>query len=200
VRATTLERTLVDVLDAPRHGGGWEEIWRSLESVVFFDLDTVADYALKLRSATTAARVGFYLEQHREALMVEEKHLLPLGRSGYRRPLEEMLLPWACDIFLSSPQTRIHFSDSFRDREMISASDLPESFFAIRLRRARIHSTDRGRGSGLFMDHLPGRDHVDHGISKLHAEGLNPSTLERVHHVLEVPGDHRRHLVDDANG
>ena len=30
VRVTTLERTLVDVLDASNHGGGWEEIWRLL--------------------------------------------------------------------------------------------------------------------------------------------------------------------------
>src|SRR2546422_359331 len=51
VRVTTLERTLVDVLDAPRHGGGWEEIWRSLESVEFFDVGAVTDYALKLGSA-----------------------------------------------------------------------------------------------------------------------------------------------------
>jgi len=43
-----LERTLVDVLDAPEHGGGWEEIWLSLESVEFFDLDAVIEYALKL--------------------------------------------------------------------------------------------------------------------------------------------------------
>jgi predicted transcriptional regulator of viral defense system len=39
LNVTTFERTLVDVLDAPRHGGGWEEIWRSLESVEFFDID-----------------------------------------------------------------------------------------------------------------------------------------------------------------
>jgi len=75
VRVTTLERTLVDVLDAPRHGGGWEEIWRSLESVEFFDLDAVTDYAFTLGSAVTVAKVGFYLEQHREELMVEDRHL-----------------------------------------------------------------------------------------------------------------------------
>jgi hypothetical protein len=75
VRVTTLERTLVDVLDAPRHGGGWEEIWRSLESVEFFDVDAVTDYALKLGSAVAVAKVGFFLEQHREELMLEDKHL-----------------------------------------------------------------------------------------------------------------------------
>ena len=71
---TTLERTLVDVLDMPRHGGGWEEIWHSLESVEFFDVDAVTDYALKLGSAVTVAKVGFFLEQHREELMLEESH------------------------------------------------------------------------------------------------------------------------------
>ena len=86
VRVTTLERTLVDVLDVPEHGGGWEEIWRSLEAVEFFDLDAVVAYALKLRSALTVARVGFFLEQHRETLMVEERHLEPLRAHAPAQP------------------------------------------------------------------------------------------------------------------
>jgi len=86
VRVTTLERTLVDVLDAPDHGGGWEEIWRSLESVEFFDLDAITDYALKLGSALTVARVGFYLEQHREPLMVEDRHLKALRARAPAQP------------------------------------------------------------------------------------------------------------------
>lgn len=86
VRVTTLERTLVDVLDAPDQGGGWEEIWRSLESVEFFDLDAVIDYALKLGSALTVARVGFYLEQHREQLMVEDRHLDALRTRAPAQP------------------------------------------------------------------------------------------------------------------
>ncbi len=69
---------MVDVLNRPALSGGWEEIWRSLESVEFFDLDKVVEYALLLGNATTAAKVGFFLEQHREPLMVEEKHLKPL--------------------------------------------------------------------------------------------------------------------------
>jgi predicted transcriptional regulator of viral defense system len=87
VRVTTLERTLVDVLDAPRHGGGWEEIWRSLESIEFLDLEAVIEYAFKLASAVTVAKVGFYLEQHREALMVEERHLDRLRERAPRRPM-----------------------------------------------------------------------------------------------------------------
>ena len=75
VCVTTLERALVDLLDQPSKGGGWEEIWRSLEMVEFFDLDAVTEYALRVGSALTAARVGFFLEQHRNALMVEDHHL-----------------------------------------------------------------------------------------------------------------------------
>ncbi len=86
VRVTTLERTLVDVLDAPEHGGGWEEIWRSLESVEFFDLDAVIGYALQLGSALTVARVGFFLDQHRDSLMVEDRHLEALRAHAPAQP------------------------------------------------------------------------------------------------------------------
>jgi predicted transcriptional regulator of viral defense system len=75
VRVRTLEHTLVDLLDVPARGGGWEEIWRSLEMVEYFDLEAVVAYALALGSALTVARVGFCLEQHRESWMVEETHL-----------------------------------------------------------------------------------------------------------------------------
>ena len=86
VPVTCLERTLVDVLDRSDLSGSWEEIWRSLESVEFFDLDRVVEYALLLGNATTAAKVGFFLEQHRESLMVEEAHLKPLYDHRPRQP------------------------------------------------------------------------------------------------------------------
>ncbi len=85
MRVTGLERTLVDVLHRPDLSGGWEEIWRSLESVEFFDVDRVVEYALLLGNATTNAKVGFFLEQHRDALLIEERHLRPLRD---RRPLQ----------------------------------------------------------------------------------------------------------------
>jgi len=86
VRVTSLERTLVDMLDRPDLAGGWEEIWRSLGSVEYFDLDQVIDYTLLLSNSTTAAKVGFFLDQHREALMVEEAHLWHLRERRPRRP------------------------------------------------------------------------------------------------------------------
>lgn len=86
VRVTTLERTLVDVLAAPERAGGWEEVWRSLEMVEFFDLTAVADLAQALGSAVAAARVGFFLEQHKDALMVEDTHLQQLRELAPRQP------------------------------------------------------------------------------------------------------------------
>jgi len=83
VRVTSLERSLVDVLDRPDLGGGWEEVWRSLELVEFFDLDRVTEYAVLLGNSTTLAKVGFFLERHREVLMVDDRHLEPLRA---RRP------------------------------------------------------------------------------------------------------------------
>jgi len=86
VRITTFERTLVDMLDRPDLGGGWEEAWRSLEMVEYFDLDAVVAYALALGSALTTARVGFFLDQHRESLAVGDDHLASLRAGAPRQP------------------------------------------------------------------------------------------------------------------
>jgi len=86
VRVTSLERSSVDILDRPDLGGGWEEIWRSLESVEFFDLEKIVEYTLLLENATTAAKVGYFLEEHRDSLMVEESHLMPLRELRPRQP------------------------------------------------------------------------------------------------------------------
>ncbi len=86
VRVTSLERTLVDALDRPDLGGGWEEIWRSMEGVEFFDVDKVVDYALLLENSSTAAKVGFYLEQHQKELMVEDAHLKRLRDNIPKQP------------------------------------------------------------------------------------------------------------------
>ncbi|MFP4232162.1 MAG: hypothetical protein ACLFRR_09990 [Spirochaetaceae bacterium] len=75
VRVTGFERTFVDVLDRPDLTGSWEEVWRSLESIEFLDLDQVVRYVELLGNSTTAAKVGFFLEQHSEALMIEEDTL-----------------------------------------------------------------------------------------------------------------------------
>jgi len=86
VRVTSLERTMVDLLHAPSRTGDWEELWRSLEMITFLDLDEVESLALLHDSALTAARVGFVLEQQRDAWMVEDKHLKRLEGHAPRQP------------------------------------------------------------------------------------------------------------------
>ena len=86
VRVCSCERAMVDVLHTPALGGGWEELWRSLEMVEFFDLDAVITYALALDSAATVARVGLFLEQHRERLFVEDGHLERLAAHAPGQP------------------------------------------------------------------------------------------------------------------
>src|SRR5690606_16338159 len=86
VRVCTCERAMVDVLHTPSLGGGWEEIWRSLEMIEFLDLDSVIAYALRLDTGTTIARLGVFLEQHRERLFVEDRHLERLQARAPRDP------------------------------------------------------------------------------------------------------------------
>ncbi len=80
IRVTSRERTLVDVLDRPDLSGGWEEIWRSFEAVDYLNLNMVIKYALLLNNATTIAKVGFFLEQHREKFTVTDKDLNKLKK------------------------------------------------------------------------------------------------------------------------
>jgi predicted transcriptional regulator of viral defense system len=86
LRVTNLDRTLVDILDRPDLGGGWEEIWRSLESIEFFALEEVVEYALLLDNSTTIAKVGFFLDQHRDALMVGDEQLRRLREHRPKKP------------------------------------------------------------------------------------------------------------------
>lgn len=86
IRVTTLERTLVDVLDCQEYSGGWEEIWSSFATVPLLNLDQTIQYALLLNNATTIAKVGFFLETHREQFKVEEQHLQQLEK---HKPLQK---------------------------------------------------------------------------------------------------------------
>ena len=80
VRVTGLERTLVDVLNRPDLAGSWEEIWQSLESVEFFDLDKVLEYVFLLENATTAAKEKAPDSIQTPFLLFSYKNLLPLNK------------------------------------------------------------------------------------------------------------------------
>jgi predicted transcriptional regulator of viral defense system len=86
LRVTSLERSMVDVLHSPRRCGGWEEVWRSLEMVEFVDVEAVVEYALRLGSSVTVARVGYFLEQHLDELLIDVDQLSELRRLAPRQP------------------------------------------------------------------------------------------------------------------
>ncbi|MEA3288295.1 MAG: transcriptional regulator [Candidatus Marinimicrobia bacterium] len=86
VQVTNLERTLVDVLHRPDLSGSWEEIWRSLGSVEYFDTEQVIKYVKALKNATIAAKVGFFLDQHRDTLLLDDSYLTPLQRLVPKQP------------------------------------------------------------------------------------------------------------------
>lgn len=86
VFVTSLERTLVDILDRPNLCGSWEEIWRSLEAIEYFNIDEVLDYAFLLGNATTIAKLGFFLETHRDALFISDQHLEKLLKHRPKKP------------------------------------------------------------------------------------------------------------------
>ncbi|MBX7096522.1 MAG: hypothetical protein K1X89_02320 [Myxococcaceae bacterium] len=67
VRVTTMERTFVDVLDRPRLGPELPTLWRFwLEHGRTLDHDAMVRHTLRLDSAITALRVGFFLSTHPE--------------------------------------------------------------------------------------------------------------------------------------
>lgn len=75
IKLTCLERTVVDVLDRPDLGGGWEEIWRSLDNITQLDTSRLIEYALLLNNATTIAKLGYFLEQRPSHFTLEKTHL-----------------------------------------------------------------------------------------------------------------------------
>lgn len=75
IKVTTLERTIVDVLDRPDLAGGWEEVIRSLDHIVTFDAQKLIDYVLLLNKASLVAKIGYFLEQFPKHLSVAKEYL-----------------------------------------------------------------------------------------------------------------------------
>jgi predicted transcriptional regulator of viral defense system len=75
IKLTSLERTIVDVLDRPDLGGDWEEVWRSLDNITSLNMNKIVEYALLLGNSTTIAKLGFFLEQRPSHFAVDEKYI-----------------------------------------------------------------------------------------------------------------------------
>jgi predicted transcriptional regulator of viral defense system len=75
VRVTGKERTLVDCLDHTEYAGGFEELYRCAEKLPYLSFELLYQYLTLRDRKTLFAKVGFFLEQHREAFHVEESFL-----------------------------------------------------------------------------------------------------------------------------
>ena len=85
-RVTSLERTAVDVLDRPDLAGGLEEAWRSLAAIPLLDLRAVVDYVRLRNLATLAAKVGLFLDRHKDHFSVPARVLEELQSLRPRAP------------------------------------------------------------------------------------------------------------------
>jgi predicted transcriptional regulator of viral defense system len=86
VAVASVERTAVDLLDRLDLAGGFEEAWRFLEATGYLDLDLVVSYVEFLGNATTAAKVGYCLEELRDLLAVDPATLERLERLRPKSP------------------------------------------------------------------------------------------------------------------
>ena len=87
VSVTSVGRTVVDLLVRPRLVGTPREAWRSIFSLRSLNVRLAIDYSLLLRSATSAAKLGFYLDRQREVLEVEADQLEELRERAPRSPV-----------------------------------------------------------------------------------------------------------------
>jgi len=98
IQVTSLERTMVDVLDRADLSGGWEEIWRSLETISYLKFDLLLEYILLLKNASTVAKLGFFLEQHKDQFGIADSELgklhkhQPLKTQHMQRSAKEQIL------------------------------------------------------------------------------------------------------------
>ncbi len=78
VRSTSIERTLVDVLDRPDLAGGMDEVWRSLASIEALDFTVLARYAALVERPLLTARLGYLLDSHAHRWLTPAKLLAAL--------------------------------------------------------------------------------------------------------------------------
>ncbi|ORC37398.1 hypothetical protein B4O97_04190 [Marispirochaeta aestuarii] len=74
------------MMNRPDLSGSWEEIWRSLESIEYLELDSLYEYITLLNNATIAAKIGYFLQQNQETLMVDDKFIAKLKNKKPNQP------------------------------------------------------------------------------------------------------------------
>ena len=104
LRVTTLERTLVDIVDRPELCGGWDEVMHGYDLAPFtlsvlkpgrkINVPRMVKYAQSLGNAFTCAKVGFVLDLYQPEWGFDTSALAPLLSSRPRqRRYWELCIP-----------------------------------------------------------------------------------------------------------
>lgn len=86
VRIVSKERLLADSLDRLELSGGWEEVLNAFQYENLLNWDELLAYLRLLANPATSARVGYFLEQCQETMMVPESLLRKLEKMKPRVP------------------------------------------------------------------------------------------------------------------
>jgi predicted transcriptional regulator of viral defense system len=86
ILVTGKERTLVDCLDHPEYAGGFEELYHSAQKMPYLSFELLLKYLTFRARKVLFAKVGFFLEQHRDEFHVEESFLQELERNCPSQP------------------------------------------------------------------------------------------------------------------
>lgn len=86
LRIVSKERLLVDSFDRLTLSGGWEEVFNAFQYENLLNWDQLLEYLRLLDNPATSARLGYFLEQCQETMMVPENLLLKLEKMKPRLP------------------------------------------------------------------------------------------------------------------
>ncbi|MDP8237279.1 MAG: hypothetical protein P9M08_12930 [Candidatus Erginobacter occultus] len=86
VRITTVERTLIDCLRSPRYSGGFENLYRSYESVGYINWKKLEDCLKHFKSKLLKARVGFFIELFKDRWGIPQEFFSRLEKHIPKNP------------------------------------------------------------------------------------------------------------------
>ena len=86
LQCTTLERTIVDVVDRYRLAGGADEIFNSLDLIAKVDFSALLNHVRTFGKAVVAGVIGYWLDRYQDELSVPADVLAVLGSMKPSQP------------------------------------------------------------------------------------------------------------------
>ena len=87
INITSLERTIVDCIDKPKHAIGWENILYALNKIETLNEDKLLKYLKILKKPSLYAKVGYILEHYKEKWDISSITIIELRQLKPRNPV-----------------------------------------------------------------------------------------------------------------